>query len=229
MLLQFAVMGKLNLYIANANQKFTNSEIATIKKAASSAQKFIANNFVFDYTVDLIVTAPSFLMNTIPEDGIGGRTYSSHFVAIALNKHEREINEDIVFETICHEMSHSLRWEKLPEYSKTLFDGMILEGLAVVLEEKAMNDTNRKQRQFFLEEVQKTNQATIHNIISQLSSHMNSKHYNYDTIFYAGNDSLPRWAGYKLGYYYVKKYLQKTNSTIFEATLASYSSFSPDV
>jgi len=218
-------MGKINLLIANANQKFTDNEIATIKKATLFAEKFIADNFNFDYEVDLVITAPSFLMSTIPEDGISGRTYNSQLIILVVDKQQREITEDIVFETICHEMSHSLRWEKLPEYSKTLFDGVILEGLAIVLEEKAMNDTGRMQRQFFFEEMQSTNQAAIDDIISQLGSSMESEQYDYDTIFYTGNNVLPRWAGYRLGYYFVKKHLQETDTTIFEATLASYSDF----
>lgn len=39
---------------------------------------------------------------------------------------------------MCHELAHSLRWEKVPEYAETIFDGIILEGMAVVLEEEAM-------------------------------------------------------------------------------------------
>lgn len=36
---------------------------------------------------------------------------------------------------------------------------------------------------------------------------------------------MPRWAGYRLGYYYVKKYLEKTGRSIEEATLDSYKLF----
>ncbi len=39
----------------------------------------------------------------------------------------------------------------------------------------------------------------------------------YDTIFFNGNDDLPRWSGYSLGYYLVKKYLEKTGKKIEEA------------
>ena len=39
---------------------------------------------------------------------------------------------------MCHALAHSLRWEKVPEYAETIFDGIILEGMAVVLEEEAM-------------------------------------------------------------------------------------------
>lgn len=222
-------MGKINLHIANANQKFTDSEVDVIKNATISAERFISSHFDFDYAVDLIITTPSFLMGTIPEDGISGRTYSSQLIVLVLDKQERSIDEDIVFETICHEMSHSLRWEKLPEYSKTLFDGMILEGLAVALEEEAVDERRSKERQFFLIEMQTTTQKTIDSIITHLKDNMGNEQYDYDTIFYTGNDTLPRWSGYRLGYYYVKKYLREKNSTVFDATLADYSEFNAEI
>ena len=128
-------MRKLDLHIANANKKFTEDEQRMVRDAVTAAELFINSHFDFDYDVDLIIAAPSFLLSASPEDGVSGRTYNSQLIVLVLDKQERPINENIVFETICHDMSHSLRWEKMPEYSKTLWDGMILEGLAIVLEE----------------------------------------------------------------------------------------------
>ena len=44
---------------------------------------------------------------------------------------------------MCHELAYSLHWEKVPEHTETIFDGIILEGMAVVLEEEAMNKFTR--------------------------------------------------------------------------------------
>lgn len=222
-------MGKLSAHIANANDKFTSGEVKAIENAIASAEMFINNHFDFDYDVDIVITAPSSLMSTIPEDSISGRTYNSQLIILVLDSHERPVSEDIVFETVCHEMSHSLRWEKLPEYSKTLFDGVILEGLAIVLEEAAIDERGSEERQFFLKEMQNTDQGTIDDIITQLEGMFNSEQYDYSGIFYTGNSKIPRWSGYRLGYYYVKKYLSKKDNTIFEATLASYSEFNPEI
>jgi uncharacterized protein YjaZ len=218
-------MGKLNLFIANANNKFTDKELAIFKNAKEAAQDFISKNFDFDYDVDVIVTEPSFLASTIPEDGIVGKTYNSQLVILVVDKQQAAISEDSVFETICHEMSHALRWEKLSEYSNTLFKGMILEGLAVALEEKAINDTGRSQKQFFLKEIQSTDQAAIDSMIANLRDLFDNENYDYNTVFFTGNDVLPRWAGYRLGYYFVKKQLQESDMTIEKATLASYDDF----
>ncbi len=220
-------MGKLNIFIANANNKFTNQELAIFKNANEAAQDFISKNFDFDYDVDVVITEPSSLASTIPEDGIVGRTYNSQLVILVLDKQQAAISEDSVFETICHEMSHALRWEKLPEYSNTLFKGIILEGLAVVLEEKAIDDTGRSQKQFFLKEMQSTDQVTIDSMIANLRGQFDNENYDYNTVFFTGNDVLPRWAGYKLGYHFVKKQLQESGMSIEEATLASYADFRP--
>ncbi len=222
-------MGKIHLLITNANQHFVNTELKVFQAATKKAEAFISDNFEFDYEVDLIIATPSFLLSTIPEDGIGGRTYHSRMIIAVIDKQQKPISEDTVYETICHEMSHSLRWEKLPEYSKTLFDGMILEGLAVVLEEKAMADSGHKNTQFFLKEVQSTTQPEIDRLIKVLKNNLHDEDYDYSTVFYTGSDILPRWTGYKLGYYFVKKYLEKTNETISQATLASYRKFTQKI
>lgn len=215
-------MGKINLLIANSDNSFTSDEIATIINASQKAEDFINKHFAFDYDVDIVVTSPSYLMKTIPEDGITGRTYNSQLIMLVINKKEMKVTEDTIFETICHEMSHSLRWQKVPEYSETLFQGMILEGLAIVLEEEAMKEMNSQDLQFFLKTIQGTDETEYKTMISELEKFFEDKDYDYETLFFTGNDVLPRWAGYRLGYYYVKKYMNMTRRSIEEATLDSY-------
>jgi len=219
-------MSKIHIHIANANQIFTNAEITIFKNATQKAEGFISATFTqFDYEVDVIIATSSFILPTIAEDGIAGKTLHSRLIILSLDKNQHEISEGFIFETICHEMSHSLRWEKLPEYAETMFDGMILEGLAVALEEEAMIKLGRRNQQFFLREMQKTSQAEIDKIIAALQGNFEDKVYDYTKIFFTGDDVLPRWAGYKLGYYFVKQHLRQTSQTIAQATLASYKDF----
>lgn len=119
-------------------------------------------------------------------------------------------------------MAHSLRWEKVPEYAETLIDGAILEGLAIVLEEKVLADLGISKKQFFLEEIQKSCPEQTEKIFSALSDGLSATTYDYNTIFYTGNDVLPRWAGYKLGYHFVRKYLEQIGRSVIEATFDSY-------
>lgn len=219
-------MANINLIIANADGNFTDDEIVTIKTAGEDAEKFISDHFQFDYQVDVVITAPSFLMKTIPEDGISGRTYNSRLIIIVIDKKQLAVRHGIVFETICHEMSHSLRWEKLPEYSDNLFKGMVFEGLAVALEEKALGTKGIPDSQFFLKTVLSTTDEEYQQMIKVLEDSFESKNYDYETIFYTGNETLPRWSGYRLGYFFVKKYLESSGRSIEEATLDSYDVFS---
>ena len=219
-------MSKIHIYIANANQTFTNAEITIFKNATQKAEDFISATFAqFDYEVDVIIATSSFILPTIAEDGIAGKTLHSRLIILSLDKNQHEISEGFIFETICHEMSHSLRWEKLPEYAETMFDGMILEGLAVVLEEEAMIKTGRQDKQFFLKEIQETPRAEIDKMITVLKDKFEDRIYDYNKIFFTGDDILPRWAGYRLGYYFVKQYLRQTDQDIVQATLASYKDF----
>ena len=219
-------MSKIHIYIANANQTFTNAEITIFKNATQKAEDFISATFAqFDYEVDVIIATSSFILPTIAEDGIAGKTLHSRLIILSLDKNQHEISEGFIFETICHEMSHSLRWEKLPEYAETMFDGVILEGLAVALEEEAMIKTGQQDKQFFLKEIQETPRAEIDKMITVLKDKFEDKIYDYNKIFFTGDDILPRWAGYRLGYYFVKQYLRQTDQDIVQATLASYKDF----
>jgi uncharacterized protein YjaZ len=218
-------MAQINLLVANASQAFSENDTAVFEAAKRDAEAFIASSFDFDYSVDIVMTTPSLLTRTIPEDGIGARTFSSNLIVVVIDKSQKQIEKEIVFETMCHELSHSMRWEKVPEYANTLFEGMILEGLAVALEQKALADTNARSKQFFLSEVLSTPQDVIDGMILELKDHFENDKYDYDTIFFSGTDTLPRWAGYRLGYYYVSKYLEESGADIAEATLASYKSF----
>ncbi|MDO4660720.1 MAG: DUF2268 domain-containing putative Zn-dependent protease [Candidatus Saccharibacteria bacterium] len=219
-------MTKLRLYIANAHYTFTTAECAIFRRAAKQAEAFVSSIFAcFDYEVDLIIATPSFLLPTIAEDSISGRTYYSRLIMLSIDKQQHAITEDFVFETICHELSHSLRWEKVPEYAETLFDGMMLEGLAVVLEEAAMTATQCPTTQHFLSTIQQTSTEEINGMIATLKDTFNSMDYDYTRVFFTGYNTLSRWAGYRLGYYFVKQYLEKTNRTIVQTTEDQYQTF----
>ena len=62
-------------------------------------------------------------------------------------------------------------------------------------------------------------------IYESLREQIDSNYYDYDAIFFNGNDDLPRWAGYSLGYYLVKKYLEKTGKKIEDAFADKYADY----
>lgn len=215
----------IKLHITNASKQFTSNDCRIIQGAVDSAEGFLDKYFKLDYDIDLVVTEPLYILPTIPENGITARTYKSDFIMLSIDKSQHEISEDFLFETICHEMSHSVRWSRVPEFANTLFENAIMEGLAIVLEEMALRENGRNNQQFFLTAMQEMPQSTIDTIIHEFKDRIHSEHYDYEKDFYTGDNNLPRWAAYSLGYHFVKKYLDKTGDSIFDATVASYSDF----
>lgn len=215
----------IKLHITNAGNQFTSSDQRVIRDAADSAWDFLDKHFKIDYDIDLIIAGPLQILPTIPEDGITARTYRSNFILLSIDTSQHKISEDTIFEIICHEMSHSVRWERVPEFANTLFENTIMEGLAVVLEEMALKEDGRNNQQFFLTTIQEASESMISSIICAFHSKMHSKHFNYEKDFFTGDTVLPRWSAYILGYYLVKKYLDETGNSIFDATTVSYSEF----
>jgi len=215
----------IELNIANANGYFTDDELRILRSATSSVWGFLDSHFKMDYGVNLVVAKPMHFFPVIPEDGINARTYEYDFMMLCVDKLPHDILFDRVFEIVCHEMSHSIRWKKIPEFADTLFENAIMEGLAVVLEEVGIREMGRKSQQFFLSAMQKAPKETIYSVIREFGDSLHSSRYNYERDFFTGSDTLPRWSGYMLGYHLVKEYLDKTGDSIFDATLASYSNF----
>ena len=80
-------------------------------------------------------------------------------------------------------------------------------------------------KSIFIKDILKRTDSENKNILKILRSHLDSNNYDYDTIFFYGNKELPRWAGYSLGYYLVKKYLEKTGKSIEDAFADKYANF----
>ena len=213
---------KINLHIADAKKEFTKEECESIKKGIKRAKEYTAPKLNIAEDIDLVVTPelPDFL---IPEDYLGARTYTGNFIMVSLDP--SHVVEDLVYEVVCHEMCHAARWQKNTEEMKNLFDGMILEGLAVNFEEQAVQ--NQKNRQFFLESMLKRSDEENAKILDIIKGDLNNEYYDYYTIFILGNREkhIPRWSGYSVGYYIVKKYMAKTGKTIEEIYAEPFDNF----
>ena len=106
---------------------------------------------------------------------------------------------------------------------KTLFDNLIFEGLACVLETEFIK--NKAEKSLFIKTILERSDEQNKEILALIHNELDSDNYNYNEIFFNGNDKLPRWSGYSLGYYLVKNYLKKTNKTIKEAFADKYDDF----
>ena len=212
-------MSKINVLLANSAGEFNETQ-SDIINAIKEVERYTFSKLKIDWNIDLVVNnRMDFLV--IPEDGVGGYTYASDFIISALDLKSMSIPR--FKEMLAHELCHAARWGKNEEWMNTLFDGMISEGIATYFGTEFAK--NNSEKQFFTKAMLERSDEENERILNELRGNLDDKHYDYNTIFFTGNDKLPRWSGYSLGYYLVKKYLEKTHKAIKEAFADKYKDF----
>jgi hypothetical protein len=212
-------MNKINVLLANSNGNLRNTE-QMIKEAVREAEPYVFSRLNINWDIDLMITnhMPFVL---IPEDGIGGRTYWSDLITICVD--EEKLTKSKMTEMLVHELCHAARWGKNNEWMNTLFDGLINEGIATYFESEFAK--NLEDKTVFIKTILERSDEENKKIFEKLRDQLESSSYDYEMIFFNGNDELPRWAGYSLGYYLVKKYLKKTGKKIEDAFADKYADF----
>ena len=212
-------MNKVNILLTEANGNLSSAREMIIS-AIKTAEEYVFPKLKIDWDIDLLVT--NRLRDiVIPEDGVGGYTRTADFIEFAIN--EEKAAENLISEMIAHELCHAARWGKNDELIIALFDGMISEGIATYLEAEFVK--GREEKTVFIKTILERSDNENKKILEELRDQLDSNYYDYYTIFFNGNDKLPRWSGYSLGYYLVKKYLEKTNKKIEDAFADKYEDF----
>lgn len=212
-------MNKINVLITRANGNL-DSKVEAIKKAVKEAEQYVYPKLKVDWDIDLLVTNRLYDI-IIPDDGVGGRTQTSDFIEFAID--EEKATENLISEMVTHELCHAARWGKNDEWINSLLDGVISEGIATYLEAEFVKD--RTEKTVFIKNILERSDEENEKILEKLRSQLDLNYYDYDTIFFNGNNELPRWAGYSLGYYLVKKYLKKTGKKIEDAFADKHADF----
>ena len=205
--------------LTEANGNLSDSREIIID-AVKTAKEYVFPKLKVNWDIDILVTN-RLCDIIIPEDGVGGHTRTSDFIEFAIN--EEKATENLISEMATHELCHAARWGKNDEWINTLFDSMISEGIATYLEAEFVKD--REEKTVFIKTILERTDDENKKILEELRDQLDSNYYDYNTIFFNGNDKLPRWSGYSLGYYLVKKYLKKTNKKIEDAFVDKYADF----
>ena len=185
----------------------------------SPVEAFFCKHFDISWRINTIITT-SLPWLIIPEDGVGGKTYASDFVILAIS--QKSVTVAKASEMLVHELAHAVRWGKNSEWSKDLFCELVSEGLAVNVEAEFAKMCS--ERTFFLEAVLERSEDENRRLFQKLRPEFATEKYDYDSIFFGG-DEWPRWAGYSVGHYIVKKYLKKTGKDIFDVIGDLYEDF----
>ena len=211
-------MNKINILITEANGNLSDKK-ETIESAIKTAEKYAFRKLKINWDIDVLVT--NRIPMIIPENGVGGYTFSADFIRINID--DEKATENLISENVVHELCHAARWGKNDEWIKSLFDGLLFEGLACVLEAEFAN--NNSEKTLFIKTILERSDEENEKILAVVRDKLDSNEYNYDEMFFNGDDKLPRWSGYSLGYYLAKKYLEKTNKRIEDAFADKYADF----
>lgn len=206
-------MSNINLLIANASHSLSDQNILNITngfdRAVTKAGEVLSLS-----NVDVICINDSF--QVIPETGMSGYTPNRNLVYLYVDSGV-EISEDETFYTLMHEFSHAKRYEK-QGYGETLFDSMIFEGIGVALEDEESSGQGSFLSNYIKD---KDNRALFEKVASSFDEHDFDRFY----WFIQESDDMPRWTGYRVGYYIVTEFMKKTNKKASELVLEDFDSF----
>lgn len=132
-------MNKINILLTEANGNLLDKK-EMIKTAVKTAEKYVFPKLKIDWDIDILVT--NRIPMIIPENGAGGFTFSADFIRINID--DEKATENLISENVVHELCHAARWGKNDEWIKSLFDGLLFEGLACVLEDEFAKNNPEK-------------------------------------------------------------------------------------
>lgn len=144
---------------------------------------------------------------TIHTTGENGYTPTGEWVQISLDLTGKKFPVKTVIEkrlpaTIYHELCHIKRWQTTG-FGSVFREELVSEGLACAFEvEQFKHD---------IEPLFMASEAEIKKMISVVKKNRDriKNEYSYFEWFTVGSKKVPRWLGYKLGYYIITQVLEK--------------------
>ncbi|MCC0633154.1 DUF2268 domain-containing protein [Clostridioides sp. ZZV15-6388] len=209
-----------------SNDKLWNRCKETIE---NSLKSFIKEGYKLnteEYKFSILLANPE-SPYTILSDGYFGDGGIPGYIFLSIVPNEYTINRLPV--ALAHECNHNIRFQFIKWSNDiTLEEMMINEGLAENFATWMFGDdmvgpwvskTDLETLNTYIKPIIKSGlkETGFQNIISYLYGDDIAKMQGYFPV------GLPYCAGYACGYYMIKYYLEKTNKSIVEATLLSYS------
>lgn len=194
----------LSIYIIKSDElkdeSVLNSAKKSVRKHAIKAMKALC----VEKPVSITVYFKS--KWTIQSTGETGYTPTGDWIQVTLDVTGKKFPVETVIEkrlpaTIYHEMCHIKRWQTTG-FGSTFTEELVSEGLACAFEmEKFEHDI----KPLFV--ASKVEIEKLLNLVRSNSERIQNN-YSYYDWFTTGNKDIPRWTGYKVGYYLVSEVLK---------------------
>jgi uncharacterized protein YjaZ len=135
-------------------------------------------------------------------DGVNGKTFFGNSFHLYLDT--QKFTHQSLRNTLAHEYNHAVRNQHFSVSEQTISDAIVMEGLAEHFREHVVGGESapwskaldRQEAEKFLQEIQGDLQASI------------GDRELYGKVFY-GQEEIPRWTGYSIGYQLVGNFLEK--------------------
>ncbi|MBF9263875.1 DUF2268 domain-containing protein [Paracidovorax cattleyae] len=164
--------------------------------------------------------------STIPELGAGGYTPCAHRVFLPIDVHRHEADPaafgHALRSLLAHELHHCARWAG-PGYGNTLGEALVSEGLACLFE----SEFGSSGPPFYAHSLSK---ARLETIAPLARAQRDRTDYGHAQWFYGTRpDTLPRHAGYALGYAMAVRHSRRTGLSASELVHVPASAFFADL
>ncbi len=155
--------------------------------------------------------------SAIPETGVGGFAPTGHIVYINIDPNFiglEQVLEAEIKSTLAHELHHCARFQSVG-YGKTLLEALVSEGLADHFDME-INGGAPKPWSIAVQGEE------LRQLTERAKQEFTNKKYHHDQWFFGSEkESIPRWAGYSIGFHIIGEYISKTgkqSSTLVSVT-----------
>lgn len=197
-----------NLYILKASGKLNAFE--SVIKTSIDECLTLAKEKISLPTIDIVVDDDK--QSSIPEVGIGGYAPHANLLYIHIDTeytHSEDGLRKEIMSTLAHELHHCARSASVG-YGRTLLEAVVSEGLADHFDIE-INGGEPKPWSVALRG------EKLEEIMKKAEIEYNNESYNHSMWFYGSYDgTLPRWAGYSLGFTLVSEYIKKSSKKASE-------------
>lgn len=179
------------IYITNSAKKRYPLQIDEV---ISSCSKKVKEIFPLNEVDVVVVIGKS-------EIGIHGNSFYEDTILIIIDSnYDGKDFVEKLSSTYFHELHHLARIATVG-YGETLEEAIVTEGLALAMEREMGYTTSYHQFE---------NPSELSLVLQEFEKERHKKYYDHNQWFF-GEGRLPKWSGYKLGYYFVSKYFETSD------------------
>lgn len=192
------------------------AQVDKLKEITKKAKSYTFSKFKYNKIINIYFRTCSHGFTEISEK-VSGCTYASRLIEMRLKKDF--LDEDLLV-VLIYQLFHAARWEVNSEETYSLFDILILKGLA-------LHFTYGYYRKYIntilpIEMIANQSNSMNEKNLTFLSNIIMTNNYSYDEIFLKRGKMLPKLVGHSLAYYLVNLYLLATNKEVEDIYFEKY-------